>query len=450
MGNTLLTNIYVISKLHSEWVLQNPILTVTQAAFSTDTKELKIGNGTSRWSDLPVDTTHGTTFAHSHIHHVGGRDYLSPESIAAADRIHTHTAEECNSAPLDMNDLIPVEYIPNIDASKITSGVLNKDRLPSATLSDQGAVRLNNTLTSTSTVQALTANQGKVLKDLVDTKQVNLGYTPENTANKNIANGYVGLDASGKISESHLPSISIVDVYSVSSQAEMLTLSSARRGDICIRDDLSKTFILALDGYSTLANWKELRTPTDSVLSVAGKTGAVTLSTTDVAPTTSRQYVTSANLTVINNTSGTNTGDETSDRLGTLIHNSELISTPIATDELCFTDSQDTYTLKRMTWQTFLSLIYSHVINTITPDEISIYKKQHTVTIAADANVVMSLSDYTGDLEYLLIDIKFRDTNSKLYNAIGVVYYELDTTTKSLTIYNNYTDTLTLFITVSN
>lgn len=47
----------------------------------------------------------------------------------------------------------------------LTGGLVPTAQLPAATTSVQGAVILNNTLTSTSTTQALTAAQGKVLND---------------------------------------------------------------------------------------------------------------------------------------------------------------------------------------------------------------------------------------------------------------------------------------------
>ena len=50
-----------------------------------------------------------------------------------------------------------------------TGGLIPAAQLPSATTSTQGIVKLNNTLTSTSTTEALTAAQGKVLKDTLDT-----------------------------------------------------------------------------------------------------------------------------------------------------------------------------------------------------------------------------------------------------------------------------------------
>lgn len=58
----------------------------------------------------------------------------------------------------------------------------------------------------------------------------------------------------------------------------MLALT-AQTGDVAIRTDLSKTFILKGTSSSTLADWQELATPVDSVTSVNGLTGTVVLST---------------------------------------------------------------------------------------------------------------------------------------------------------------------------
>jgi hypothetical protein len=58
----------------------------------------------------------------------------------------------------------------------------------------------------------------------------------------------------------------------------MLALSTAERGDVAVRTDLNKSFILKGDDYSKLEDWQELLTPTDVVLSVDGRTGVVSLS----------------------------------------------------------------------------------------------------------------------------------------------------------------------------
>lgn len=59
--------------------------------------------------------------------------------------------------------------VGGIRLATFTGDLVPSAQLPAATTSTQGAVVLNDTLTSTSTVQALTAAQGKVLKDTLDT-----------------------------------------------------------------------------------------------------------------------------------------------------------------------------------------------------------------------------------------------------------------------------------------
>jgi hypothetical protein len=74
--------------------------------------------------------------------------------------------------------------------------------------------------------------------------------------------------------------LTITDVFVVSSEAAMLALSSAQTGDVAIRTDINKSFILSDYNYGTLSSWKELLSPPDAVTSVDGQTGSVTLNTT--------------------------------------------------------------------------------------------------------------------------------------------------------------------------
>lgn len=83
---------------------------------------------------------------------------------------------------------------------------------------------------------------------------------------------------SRKLQNSDLPAIAITDTFVVSSQAAMLALSAAERGDVAVRTDLNKSFILKGDNPASLSDWQELLTPTDTVLSVDGRTGVVSLS----------------------------------------------------------------------------------------------------------------------------------------------------------------------------
>lgn len=91
---------------------------------------------------------------------------------------------------------------------------------------------------------------------------------------KNQVNGYPGLDSLGKINPLQLPGLAITDTYVVASQAAMLLLD-VETGDVAVRSDINKTFILAGTDPTNLADWQELLTPTTGVTSFNGRTGAV-------------------------------------------------------------------------------------------------------------------------------------------------------------------------------
>jgi len=132
---------------------------------------------------------------------------------------------------------------------------------------------------------AVSANSQKItnLANPVDNGDaVSLGYL---TGQKGIANGIAELDGSGLVPTHHLPALAITTTQVVNSQANMLALT-AQIGDVAVRTDVNKSFILTATPASTLANWQELLTPTDAVLSVDGGTGAISLSGTYINRTT--------------------------------------------------------------------------------------------------------------------------------------------------------------------
>jgi hypothetical protein len=106
--------------------------------------------------------------------------------------------------------------------------------------------------------------------------------TKINNSEKAVANGVATLGADGKIPNSQIPALAISETFPVTSQVEMLALSLAEQGDIAIRSDVSRAFILRQTPSSVLGNWSELLTPASSVTSVAGKVGAVVLNSGDV------------------------------------------------------------------------------------------------------------------------------------------------------------------------
>ncbi len=126
------------------------------------------------------------------------------------------------------------------------------------------------------------AHSGGVWLALRDNSVEPSSSVPDDWASWLDFSGFATLGDDGKIPASELPAIAITDTFAAASQAAMLVLA-AQKGDIAIRSDLSRSFVLAADDGSVLANWKELLTPTDTVLSVAGRTGAVTLAASDIS-----------------------------------------------------------------------------------------------------------------------------------------------------------------------
>lgn len=83
----------------------------------------------------------------------------------------------------------------------------------------------------------------------------------------------------GKLDTTVMPASSITDTYIVESEEDMLALGeatpNAERGDVAVRNDENKCYILMGDDPSELSNWVYLKTPTDMVYSVNGHTGNV-------------------------------------------------------------------------------------------------------------------------------------------------------------------------------
>ena len=79
----------------------------------------------------------------------------------------------------------------------------------------------------------------------------------EDKSNKNIAGGYAGLDSNSKINAGQLPALAMTNTFVEASEAAMLQLD-VQVGDICIRTDISKTFILRVIPSNELSNWNEI------------------------------------------------------------------------------------------------------------------------------------------------------------------------------------------------
>jgi hypothetical protein len=96
--------------------------------------------------------------------------------------------------------------------------------------------------------------------------------------------GLATLDANSKLDAGQLPALAITETFVVNTEAAMLALV-AQQGDVAVRSDEQKSYILTADPASTLANWQELLVPTGvGVASFNGRTGSVVPATGDYTP----------------------------------------------------------------------------------------------------------------------------------------------------------------------
>ena len=143
-----------------------------------------------------------------------------------------------------------------------------------------------------------TAAEVRTLLSVSTAAQIAAAYQPVGT--------YATL-VGGTIPTAQIPAIAITEYLgSVASQVAMLLLDGDR-GDWCNRSDLGTMWVLSADDSTLLASWTQLLYPTSPVTSVAGRTGAITLSTSDVS---GLGTLATQSGTFSGTSSGTNTGDQ--------------------------------------------------------------------------------------------------------------------------------------------
>jgi len=98
------------------------------------------------------------------------------------------------------------------------------------------------------------------------------------------------LDSNGKLADSVIPAVAITDTIEVTNKSDLLS-STAQKWDVGIVTSLNKCFILSTNDPTVEANWKELKTPTDAVISVNGRTWAVTVSEFSPSGTATTWYI---------------------------------------------------------------------------------------------------------------------------------------------------------------
>ena len=109
--------------------------------------------------------------------------------------------------------------------------------------------------------------------------------------NKGIPNGYVPLNANGKINASYIADLNLMDVFTPNDLNSMLNLTSAQPGDIAYRLDTGNSYMLIALPSSLEANWKQLNSGA-GVVSVNGLDGVVTLGSANVPESGTNYYFT--------------------------------------------------------------------------------------------------------------------------------------------------------------
>jgi hypothetical protein len=177
----------------------------------------------------------------------------------------------------------------------------------------------------TAWAQPLSAN----LTSLAGVVSGAFGRTLLQAADANAAKTSLGLAAiassgsasdlvTGTIPTAVLPPLAINETFAPANEAAMLALT-AQRGDMAIRIDNGKTYVLATDSPATLADWKEIMAA-GAVQSVAGKTGVVSLVKGDVGlgnvdnTSDANKPISSATQTALNlKANAADMGDHTTD-----------------------------------------------------------------------------------------------------------------------------------------
>jgi len=80
------------------------------------------------------------------------------------------------------------------------------------------------------------------------------------SASKGQAGGVASLGTDARLPAAQLPGLAVTETFNVGSQAAMLALP-AQMGDIALREDVSKTFILQGQNSTVLDNWVEFLMP---------------------------------------------------------------------------------------------------------------------------------------------------------------------------------------------
>ena len=282
------------------WASVDPVLLKGEIGIELDTRKIKVGDGTTNWESLqylsddiviaetdPTETDTQYDLGELWLNQAVGKIFLliaKTEVAAVWTRIATAdelaiVAESEVAQKLKTPRRIEIAG----DAEGATDFDGSEDALITLVLKNSGATE--------GTFTKVTVNEkGLVVKSELltaeDIPELTLAKITDagTAAARNVgskAGDLLELGAGGKIDKKYLPPIAITEPFAVSSEEEMLALN-CQKGDVAIRSDESKSYILKNAPASKLENWLELQTPDCKIHSVNGQIGTVVLTTADI------------------------------------------------------------------------------------------------------------------------------------------------------------------------
>ena len=293
----------------ANWTTANPVLAKGELGLESDRAHFKFGDGITSWNDLDyAGTIVAASESNGHLI-IDGTDivvYSLPTANLTTLGGVKSQASGTGKIVVAADGTMSVGNVPTADALATARKISISGDATGNTSFNGGsdisiAIALVSSGVTAGTFTKLTVNSKGIVTagtSLVATDIPTLTLSKISDAgtaaskNVGVASGNVPiLDSNGKLDSSILPALAITNTFTVANQAAMLALT-AQEGDIAIRTDGTGSWILTASPASTLANWKQLSAPTDLVTSVNGKTGAVTLTTGDIAEGTNLYWTT--------------------------------------------------------------------------------------------------------------------------------------------------------------
>jgi hypothetical protein len=123
---------------------------------------------------------------------------------------------------------------------------------------------------------------------------------------------------------------------------------------------LSDNSDLIVPSQKAIKTYSDTKVPNTRTINSKTLSSDIILDTSDISGTTDRRYVTDANLVVLGNTSGTNSGNETVNTIGTLINSASGKTTPADADMVGLMNSASSNVLNKLSWLNIKSTLKTY------------------------------------------------------------------------------------------